>query len=153
MHVYTFLTLDPLSPPSWSLSLRPQTKTLVLMVAADSSPDNLFRVRLQKEVEKQKLHDIPDHVFFYTKPSLSHTFQSLSSHPPLPHCQMPGKAQQPDLHPLHERDPQCSNHGSYSQSLSSGTVLWQSRCTCDTEHTNTRVLSIPKETTLKNRCL
>ncbi len=51
MCFYTLLTLDPLSPPSWSLSLRPQTKTLVLMVAADSSPDNLFRVRLQKEIE------------------------------------------------------------------------------------------------------
>ncbi len=53
MCFYTLLTLDPLSPPSWSLSLRPQTKTLVLMVAADSSPDNLFRVRLQKEIERE----------------------------------------------------------------------------------------------------
>lgn len=39
-------TLEPFSPPSWSLSLSPQTNTLVLMVAADSKPDDFFRARL-----------------------------------------------------------------------------------------------------------
>ena len=39
-------TLDPLRPPSWSLSFRPQTNTLVLMVAADSIPEDFLRARL-----------------------------------------------------------------------------------------------------------
>lgn len=38
--------MEPFSPPSWSLSLSPQTNTLVLMVAADSNPDDFFRARL-----------------------------------------------------------------------------------------------------------
>ena len=42
-------TLEPLSPPSWSLSFRPQTNTLVRMVAADSNPDDFFLARLGRK--------------------------------------------------------------------------------------------------------
>lgn len=76
MHVYTFLTLDPLSPPSWSLSLRPQTKTLVLMVAADSSPDNLFRVRLQKRSKNR--NSMTYQIMFSS--ILNHLYHTPSSH-------------------------------------------------------------------------
>lgn len=41
-------TLEPFRPPSWSLSFRPHTNTLVLIVAADSRPAAFFLIRLIK---------------------------------------------------------------------------------------------------------
>ena len=51
-------TLDPLRPPSWSLSFRPQTNTLVLMVAADSSPEDFLRARLRTHDQMAYLHSV-----------------------------------------------------------------------------------------------
>lgn len=63
-------TLEPLSPPSWSLSLSPQTNTLVLMVAADSNPDDFFRARLESRAKRRTVRPWMWHHFRLIQPRI-----------------------------------------------------------------------------------
>lgn len=63
-------TLEPFRPPSWSLSLSPHTNTLVLIVAADSSPVAFFLIRLTKQKrQKYKSFNIKKNFFLNKKES------------------------------------------------------------------------------------
>jgi len=66
-------TLEPFSPPSWSLSFRPHTNTLVLIVAADSRLVAFFLIRLIEGKIKTEIEVDQHKNFFNEKNKLKYT--------------------------------------------------------------------------------